>query len=48
VQQAQRFLSIFGPIHNLFRVARHRLKAIHHRLPRDRAFAGWKRVTCAC
>ena len=36
-QQAQRFLSLHGPIQNLFRVGRHHLKAVHLRLLRDRA-----------
>ena len=47
-RQVQQFLSIHGPIHNLFRVARHHLKAIHHRLLRERAFTDWKTATCAC
>ncbi len=46
--QAQQFLSVHGPIHNLFRVGRHHLKAIHHRLLRVRAFTDWKTATCAC
>ena len=46
--QAQQFLSVHGPIHNLFRVARHHLKAIHHQLLRERAFTDWKRATCVC
>lgn len=45
--QAQRFLSVHGAIQNLFRVGRHHLKAIHHRLLRDRAFRDWKKVTLA-
>jgi putative transposase len=45
--QAQRFLSVHGVIQNLFRVGRHHLKAIHHRLLRDRAFSDWKQVTSA-
>ena len=44
--QLQRFLCVHGPIHNLFRVGRHHLKAIHHRLLRERAFTDWKKVTC--
>ena len=44
---AQRFLSVHGAIQNLFRVGRHHLKATHHRLLRDRAFACWTEVTCA-
>ena len=35
--QAQRFLSVHGPIQNLFRVGRHLLRAVHHRLLRTRA-----------
>ncbi len=43
---AQRFLSVHGPIHNLFRVGRHLLRAVHHRLLRTRAFGVWREVTC--
>ena len=46
VAQAQRFLTVHGQIQNLFRVARHHLKAAHHRLLRDRAFADWREVSC--
>jgi putative transposase len=46
--QVQRFLSVHGPIHNLFRVARHHLKAIDHRLLRERALTEWKTAACAC
>ncbi len=46
--QTQRFLSVHGPIQNLFRVGRHHLKATHHRLLRDRAFDEWKEATCVC
>ncbi len=46
--QVQRFLWVHSPIHNLFRVARHHLKAIHHRLLRERAFTDWKMATSAC
>ncbi len=45
--QTQRFLSVHCPIQNLFRVGRHHLKAVHHRLLRDRAFADWREATCA-
>ena len=48
VPQLQRFLCVHGPIHNLFRVGRHHLKAIHHRMLRERAFTDWKTETCAC
>ena len=44
--QVQRFLSVHSPVQNLFRVARHRLKAIHYRRLRRRAFATWEAVTC--
>ena len=45
---AQRFLSVHGPVLNLFRVGRHLLRSAHHRLLRMRAFAEWDAVTCAC
>jgi putative transposase len=45
-RQAQRFLSVHSLIHNLFRVGRHHLKAIHNRLLRGRAFSGWREATC--
>ncbi len=48
VVQAQRFLSVHGPIQNLFRVGRHHLKTVHHRLLRARAFSDWREVTCVC
>ena len=44
---AQRFLSVHGTIQNLFRVGRHLLRAVHHRLLRSRAFAEWQVVTYA-
>ena len=44
--QAQRFLSVHGQVHNLFRVGRHLLRAANYRLLRGRAFAAWKEVTC--
>ena len=46
--QTQRFLSVHGPIQNLFRVGRHHLKAVHHRLLRARAFSDWREATCVC
>ncbi len=46
--QTQRFLAVHGPIQNLFRVGRHHLKAVHHRLLRARAFSDWREVTCVC
>ena len=45
--QAQRFLSLHGVVQNLFRLGRHLLKAIHHRLLRSRSFAIWQTVTAA-
>ncbi len=48
IVQTQRFLSVHGPIQNLFRVGRHHLKAHHHRLLRDRAFSDWREMTCVC
>jgi len=47
IAQAQRFLAVHGQIQNLFRVGRHHLRAVHHRLLQDRAFADWREVTCA-
>ena len=46
--QLQRFLCVHGGIRNLFRVGCHHLKAVHHRLLRERAFRDWKKVTCVC
>ncbi len=43
---AQRFLSVHGVGLNLFRLGRHLLRAIHHRLLRTRAFGVWREVTC--
>lgn len=44
---AQQFLSVHGPINNLFRLGRDLMSAIHYRLFRGRAFATWLEVTCA-
>ena len=44
-RQAQLFLSVHGVVLNLFRLGRHRLKAVHHRLLRARSFATWDAVT---
>ena len=43
---AQRFLSVHGLVLNLFRVGRHLLRAVHHRLLCTRAFGVWQEVTC--
>jgi putative transposase len=48
IEQAQRFLAVHGQVQNLFRVGRHHLKAVHHRLLRERAFRSWHESTCAC
>ncbi len=45
---AQRFLSVHGLVLNLFRVGRHLLRAVHHRLLRTRSFRVWDEVTFAC
>ncbi len=44
----QRFASVHGVVQNLFRVGRHLLRSVHHRLLRTRAFVEWDAVTCAC
>ncbi len=48
VEHAQRFLSVHGLVQNLFRVGRHLLRAVHHRVLRTRSFCVWDAVTCAC
>ena len=45
---ARRFLSVHGIVRNLFRVGRHLLRAVHHRLLRTHFFLVWDEVTCAC
>ena len=44
---AQRFLHVHGVIQNLFRVGRHRLRSVHHRMLRARALTVWTAVTAA-
>ena len=44
-RQAQLFLSVHGVVLNLFRLSRHRLQAVHHRLLRSRSFATWEAIT---
>ena len=44
----QRFLSVHGLVQNLFRVGRHLLRAVHHRLLGTRSLRVWDAVTCAC
>ena len=46
-RQAQIFLSVHGVVLNLFRLSRHRLKAVHHRMLRARSFATWEAITVA-
>ena len=46
--QVPRFLSVHDAIHNQFRLARHPLKATHHRLLREQAFTTWKTMPCVC
>ena len=48
IEQIQRFLSVHGPLQNLFRVGRSHLRAVHQRLLRDRVFASWRELTCVC
>ena len=45
VEHAQHFLSVHGLVQNLFRVGRHLLRAVHHRLLRTRSFRVWDAVT---
>ena len=45
--QAQCCLHVHGVIQNLFRLARHRLRSVHHRMLRARAFTVWTAVTAA-
>ena len=45
--QAQRFLHVHGVIQNLFRLGRHRLRSVHHRMLRVRSFTTWAAVTAA-
>ena len=44
--QAQRFLSVHGLVQNLFRTGRHLMRAVHHRLLRERGFGVWREATC--
>ena len=44
---AQRFLSVHGPINNLFRPRRHRMAASEYRAVRIQAFDSWQQVACA-
>ena len=44
---AQRFLTVYGVVLNLFRVGRHLLRAVTQRHLRAQAFAEWRLATCA-
>ena len=44
--QAQRFLSVHGLVQKLFRTGRHLMRAVHHRLLRERGFGVWREATC--
>ena len=47
LRHAQLFLSVHGVVLNLFRLSRHRLKAVHNRMLRSRSFATWEAITAA-
>ena len=44
--QAQRFLTVYGVVGNLFRLGRHLTRAMFYREFRTRAFYEWKEVAC--
>jgi putative transposase len=44
-RHAQQFLSTHSPIHNHFKLRRHRLSAGEYRAARDRAFNSWRDAT---
>jgi hypothetical protein len=44
-EQAQRLLSVHGLVGNLFRVARHLMRAVHERMFCCRAFTGCQQAT---
>ena len=44
---AQRFLTVHGQVHNLFRLRRHMLRAVNYRALRSRGFADWREVVYA-
>ena len=46
-RHAQLFLSAHGVVLNLFRLSRHSLKAVHHRMLRSSSFATWEAITAA-
>src|SRR3974377_66671 len=46
--QAQRFLSLHGVVHNLFRLGRHLIKSENYPFLRSRAFSIWPTVLSDC
>ena len=44
----QRYASVHGVVQNIFRVGRHLLQSVHHRLLRRRSFVEWNAVTGVC
>jgi putative transposase len=44
-RQAQRFLSLHGVIHNLFRTGRHLIRSRNYRFLRSRSFSIWRTMT---
>ena len=47
VGQAQRFVTVYGVVGNLFRLGRHLTRAMHYREFRSRALCEWHEVMCA-
>ena len=45
VRQAQRFLSLHGVVHNLFRLGRHLIRPDNYRFLRSRSFSIWRTMT---
>jgi putative transposase len=46
-RHAQRFLSVYSVVGNLFRVGRQKVSAENYKILRNRAFKTWKQVSCA-
>jgi len=44
--QAQRFLTLHGFTHNLFRLGRHLMQAVNYRILRPQSFQLWKDAVC--
>ena len=45
-RQAQRFLTVYGVVGNLFRLGMHLTRAVYYREFRVRAFCEWQEVAC--